>query len=179
MASLAFSAKFNARSLLQDIDKVLVGFRGAANITAELSNTAVRRNPDEIQGEVLLFPFLDKGTKPHFVGDEETLMGNKERGFGPRWGPIFIAKGITPANISARVTAFVENKMQQRFSTGSAGSLPLPLVLSRQERFSMHVIRTLVKNVLLQTKRFAEIITPDNWGLVKSHYILKINGRTI
>jgi len=159
----------DTRELLAALDKVLIGLSGAGTINAEIRNSATTKRDNK-----LLFPFLDKGTAPHWIGGEDEILADKAKGFGPFYGPVF-HPGSRPHDISPRVTAYFQARLDQLVNGPAATSLvnqPLEQVLYTR------VFQT-VRSALADTVLFAQRITPANWRSVREAYEAYVNNRKI
>ena len=168
--ALVISPVIDGKSLLATVEKVFSGFT-EATLKAQVRNTAYITRGSKVW---LLFPFLDKGTSPHYIGEGDELLANKQKSFGPVWGPVF-HPGSRPYDITARVEAYfqsqVKNLLQSKtvLSIGSITSEDVPVRLFR-------------RNILWALKlsvEFARTITPDSWRYVKDSYELYLNGRKV
>lgn len=165
--ALVISPVLDGKAFAAVLDKVLTGFT-SSQISAQLTNTATVVRAAR---SWLLFPFLDRGTKPHYIGDGSEKLANLVKGFGPVWGPVF-HPGTRPYDITARVATYLQARLQQQvsfpllhFAGISSSSTDLP----------WDKLSNVLVAVLTDSLNFARTITPDNWAYVKASYKLVIN----
>ncbi len=169
--ALVLTPVLDVKSMIAALDKILVGFSGVS-LSAQIRNTATVTRESRLW---LLFPFLDKGTKPHWIGEADDLLGSKGREFGPVWGPV-LHPGTRPYDISARVAAQLQSLLESRVRFPV---LHFAGIKSKSPEVPWENLRRVMVDILLSTVKFAERITPDNWRQVKQSYELWISGRRV
>ena len=157
----------DVNSLLGDID-LLIDDVSKAIVDANIRNTAVTVREGK---RWLLFPFLDKGTKPHWIDTKDAndteVLGSKEHDFGPVYGPVY-HPGTRPYDISARVAAYLEQTMENLFNNIDASDTSV--VTSKK-------FNDIIRTAMIQALDFAVRITPDNCVSVKNSYQVYVKGR--
>jgi hypothetical protein len=165
--ALVVVPEIDVKSLLGDIDLVIDNISKAI-VDANIRNTAITVREGK---RWLLFPFLDKGTKPHWIDTKEDdvaeLLGSVEHDFGPVHGPIH-HPGTRPYDISARVATYLEQTMEGLFN--NIDSTDTNVVTSNK-------FNEIIRLAMSQALDFAVRITPDNWVSVKNSYQVYIKGR--
>ena len=164
--ALVLNMLFDGAAFAEALDSILLNATMTGNIEAQIRNEAT---VSDGKATYLLYNFLDKGTKPHWIGDADTLLANKSKGFGPVWGPVF-HPGTRPYDISTRVGAYLDNWMKQFLEGGGAASLDLGGELQWRE------FRQLVLSGLSSAIDFAQSITPASWEAVRNSYRLYVNA---
>jgi hypothetical protein len=167
--ALVLTPVLDGQGLAATLDKILTGFESAV-LTAQLINTAYVERESKTW---LLFPFLDKGTKPHYIGEGDEVLANRAKDFGPVWGPVF-HPGTRPYDITSRVAAYMEAILDQRVSFPI---LHFAGISSKSDTVPWVRLRKVLIGVLNDATRFARDITPDSWVAVKASYDLKIEGQ--
>jgi hypothetical protein len=165
--ALVIKPTIDVKRLLKIVDRTVEDIDNVLNTGAIWNNAVSFRSGKQ----VLIFPFLDKGTRPHWIDTQEDdgLLANQASDFGPVYGPIF-HPGTPPHDISTRVGAHFEHMLEVMFDDPSLDAL---------EEIPTQRFNFIVKQALLESIDFAIQITPDNWPKVKASYAAYAGGRRV
>ena len=175
MPPVVFTVDIDRRRLISDLRKQVAEIKKLGSLKGTIINSATVARAG---GSIPLFPFLDRGTKPHIiVAASGSALASGETNPRPLEHPVKIVAhpGSAPHDISARVFSFFITKMREKFFGQSSGAVSR----RRDEIIKAELIRSVFVRVLKDTKRFAAQITPSNWKSVKRSYGIRIAGKRI
>ena len=158
--------RFDGVAFAKALDSILLNATMTGNIEAQIRNEATIYDG---KATYLLYDFLDKGTKPHWIGESDTLLANKSKDFGPVWGPVF-HPGTRPYDISSRVGAYLDNWMEQFLSSGGSAAL------DAGGEVQWNQFRKAVLSGLSSAVSFAQSITPASWEAVRNAYVVYVGS---
>lgn len=167
--ALVISPVLDGKAMAEALDKTLQGFQ-TAKLSAQVINTATVTRDSKTWS---LFTFLDTGTKPHYIGEADTVLANQQADFGPVWGPVF-HPGTRPYDITARVDLYMQAAIRTRVAFPT---LNFAGISSKDDNLPWNKLRTVLVGILKSTVAYAVEITPDTWQAVKAGYRLSINGK--
>jgi hypothetical protein len=172
--ALVITPVFDAKQMIEGLNKEILNIILSGKIQAQIRNTATinHQNDAGLEQTYLLFDFLDKGTRPHWIGDADVLLANKAKDFGPVWGPVY-HPGTPAYDISTRTDNYLENQIERLVS----GSSPVSLASRASSSIQWATFRSQILLALRSSLEFAQSITPDAWQAVRDSYQLYVNGR--
>ncbi|HEC74804.1 MAG TPA: hypothetical protein ENI26_10615 [Methylophaga aminisulfidivorans] len=175
MPPVVFGVNIDRRRLISDLRAQVAEVKRLRNLKGDIINSATVARAG---GSIPLFPFLDRGTKPHIiVAASGSALASDETNPRPLEHPVKVVAhpGSAPHDISARVFSFFVTRMRERFFGQSPGAVSR----RKDEIIRAELIRSIFVRVLKDTKRFAAQITPSNWKSVKRSYEIRLGGRRV